>query len=226
VNQTSGIIGPVVFGSLLDSVHYQLTFQKMNWGRNTWIQHRFLSNIQDLPIQNVKVCLMVFNWTDGTPQNEPLFQNRVRISPRVRGSQPQAVFSPNVSLPYAPVNSKGQGYKTYCVTVPWVKAAGSVKVNLLFSSNVCSKAIVWRGWVEYDNPFRAIYSTSPANCTAVPSPAANATSAINPVRVYGVSAAALSCHMSSSLLPSARQVFSFFSCFSTPPHSPTHHTDQ
>jgi len=116
VNVTKGVALLTTFGSLLDSVHYQLAFQKMNWGRNTWIQHRYLSNIQDLPIQEVKVCLMVFNWTDRTPENEPLFQNRVKISPRVKGTQPHAVFTPNVSTPYAPAGPNGQGYKTYCVT--------------------------------------------------------------------------------------------------------------
>ena len=196
---TNGTALPSTFGSLLDSVHYQLTFQKMNWGRNTWIQHRFLSNIQDLPIQNLKVCLMVFNWTAPIPANEPIFQNRIRISPRVKGTQPQAVFSPNVSTPYAPLVN-GQGFKTYCVTVPWVKAAGSVKVNLLFSSNVCSKAIIWRGWAEFDNPFRTIYPSSPAYCKSSTSPSAPST--LNSVRIYGVSAPVLSVHMSSSLLPS------------------------
>lgn len=166
VNQTTGEVSPSTFGSLTDSVHYQLSFKKMKWGRNTWIQHRFLSNVQDLPIENVKVCNMMFSITPNEAKYEPEFEGRVKYAPRIKGSQPSFEINNNVSLPWTNPDGSGQGFKTVCVTVPYVKAKGIQKVYFQYSSDVCSTSIVWKGWVEYDNPFNAIYPTSPDRCLA------------------------------------------------------------
>jgi hypothetical protein len=185
VNETTGIASPSTFGSLTDSVHYQLTFKKMKWGRNTWIQHRFLSNVQDLPIENVKVCNMMLSVSPDEAKYEPEFEGRVKYAPRIKGSQPSFEINNNVSLPWTNATASGQGFKTVCVTVPYVKAKGIQKVYFLYSSDVCSTSIVWKGWVEFDNPFKTLYpGTAPDKCLA--DQTTTGPNKYNVVRTYGV----------------------------------------
>lgn len=178
----TGIGNATTFGPLVDSVDYSLTFQKIRWGRNTWIQGRFFSNVQDLPIEDVTFCNMLYNYTPGGLEYSPLYQGRVRFSPRVKGPQPQAVVYPNVSTPY----TMGDGFETVCVTVPYVKARGRQKVRFLYSSNICSTQVTFKGWVEFKNPFASLYpATAPVTCKAAEVNSAPDT--FNKVRTYGVS---------------------------------------
>ena len=151
--------------------------------------------MQDLPIKNVKFCMAVYNWgPERTAKYEPVYQNRVKYAPRVKGTQPTPVKSEvaNPWLPNVEESGVADSYKTVCTTVPWVKARGRQKVNFLYSSEVCSTNVVFRGWVEYENPFAtlpsAIAGTTPPTCKAARSTqtAPNGTDTYNTVRDYGV----------------------------------------
>ncbi|GAB5037549.1 Hypothetical protein NocV09_08700080 [Nannochloropsis oceanica] len=178
------IVGSENFGSLLDSVSYSVTFPKMRWGRKTWIQLRFYSNVQDLPFENVKFCIMPYSNTPDDDKYAPEFQNRVKYAPRIRGPQPLIELNSNVSLPYVNATGSGQGFDTVCVTVPSVKAKGIQKVNFQYASDRCTTELVWKGWVEFDNPFYSLYpTTAPQRCFANQNP--SGPDNFNPVETYG-----------------------------------------
>ena len=167
----------------------------MLWGRNTWIQNRFYNNVQDLPIKNAKFCMAVYNWGPNRTEEKykPVWQNRMKYSPRIKGAQP----TPTVAEVAAPLPTLAQSgtantYTTVCTIVPEIKAASHQKVNWLYSSNRCSTFVVFRTWVEFDNPFYVSPTATPlapTYCQAArnpPNPPAG-TNTYNNVRDYGVS---------------------------------------
>lgn len=126
-----------VYGPMTNSVHYQLSVQRINYGRNTYIQSRFYSNLQDTPLRDVKVCIVVESWsrnisrtTQSVAADEPQFKNRLQFKPRIKGAQPTAVLTPQTGFQYYNT-SQFQNRNTYCTVIPYVKPKGWQKVSWL-----------------------------------------------------------------------------------------------
>ncbi len=203
------------FGPMTNSIHYVLTAQRVNYGRNTWIrkshpsyiynasvvtnrnqsrpgrttpttvrphpfipslpptqqnqiptEHRLVSNLQDTPIRNVEYCQVMLaaydspaklEATTGGDGEAPVFKNRVKYGPRIKGTQPAITTKTLTGTDgYWDVAKYGDGTKTaYCVTVPYMKPKGRQKVNLLWYTEPCLYNVVFAGWVEYQNPYNA-----------------------------------------------------------------------
>ena len=121
---------PNSFGPGVDSTHYQVTFQRTNWGGNTWVQLRFYNNVQDSALENVRFCVAATNWNPegdirgGSSKNEPKFTGRVKASPHVPAGDLEVTTTAGVTTPYFTKASSMN-----CVTISQVKAKGWQKVK-------------------------------------------------------------------------------------------------
>lgn len=89
------------------------------------------SNVQDTAIRNLQFCQALVTWdprTGNPTKPAPQFKNRVRYSPRVKGTQPAITSSPITGQQYINTTTF-PGLTQYCVTVPYLKPKGRQKVS-------------------------------------------------------------------------------------------------